>query len=594
MLIRSLVSRMRPLRALCIVTWLAAPLGAPLVAPLLAQPSAAPRTPPASALRRAPTSAVHDLLILNGRVVDGSGAAWFYGDIAVVADRIVAVSPRGTLAGLVARDTLDATGLVVAPGFIDIQGHSGLFLLNGDARVIAKVSQGVTTEILGEGNTPAPLHPTRSMPPNASALVRAFAEPRGFANWLQAMESRGIGINVGSFVGGSTLRAYGMAMRSGRAGPAEVAEMRGALERAMQDGAFGLATALIYPPGVFASTEELVEVASAMRPYGGLYITHMRSEGDQLLEAVDEAISIGRDAGVPVEIYHLKASGTRNFAKGPESIARINAARAAGLDVQANMYPYPAGGTGLTSCLPPAAQEDNRLFTRLADPAERARIRAEIERPTSVWENLCQLSGPENVLIAVLRSDSLAQYSGMRLSEIAAARGTDWIETAFTLIAAEGNRVETLYFMMSEENVALNLRQPWIKIGTDAGGPDPAIATGLVHPRSYGTYTRILGRYVREQRVITLEDAIRKMTSATARRIGLVDRGLLAPGMFADIVVFDPETVIDNATFAQPHQVSTGIVATYVNGVAVWRNGAHTGATPGRAVRGPGAWNPTP
>ena len=550
-----------------------------------------------SALSAAPAIAQtssYDLLILNGRIVDGSGAAWFYGDVAVSGDRIAAVAPRGTLVGAVARDTLDATGLVVSPGFIDIQGHSGWFLLYGDSRVIAKVSQGVTTEILGEGNTPAPLHPTRSLPSNASAQVRAFAEPHGFATWLNAMQSRGISINVGSFVGGSTLRSYGMAMRSGRAGPAEMADMRGALERAMQDGAFGMATALIYPPGVFANTEELTEIARAMRPYGGLYITHMRSEGDQLLDAIEEAVAIGRDAGVPVEIYHLKASGTRNFGKGPESIARINAARAAGIDVQANMYPYPAGGTGLTSCLPPAAQEDNRLFTRLADPRERARIRAEIERPTSIWENLCELSGPENVLIAVLNSDSLKQYSGKRLSEIAAARGTDWIETAFTLIAAERNRVETLYFMMSEENVALNLQQPWIKIGTDAGGPNPAAAAGLVHPRSYGTFTRILGRYVREQQVIPLEEAIRKMTSATARRIGLADRGLLAPGMFADIVVFDPRTVRDNATFEQPHQVSTGVVATYVNGVAVWKQGAHTGAKPGRAVRGPGARNPAP
>ncbi len=558
-------------------------------APLAAQPAASAAN---SSSHDAGT--VHDLLILNGRIVDGTGAAWFYGDVAVHADRIVAVAPRGTLSGAVARDTLDATGLVVAPGFIDIQGHSGNYLLFGDSRVIAKVSQGVTTEILGEGNTPAPLHPTRSLPANPSALQRAFAEPRGFATWLNAMESRGISINVGSFVGGSTLRSYGMAMRSGRAGEAEMAEMRGALERAMQDGAFGLATALIYPPGVFASTEELIDVSRAMRPYGGLYITHMRSEGDQLLEAVDEAVRIGREAGVPVEIYHLKASGTRNFAKGPESIARINAARASGVDVQANMYPYPAGGTGLTSCLPPAAQEDNRLFTRLADPRERARIRTEIERPTSVWENLCELAGPENVLIAVLASDSLRQYSGKRLSEIAAARGTDWIETAFTLIAADRNRVETLYFMMSEENVALNLQQPWMKIGTDAGGPNPAASNGLVHPRAYGTYTRILGRYVREQQVISLEEAIRKMTSATARRVGLAERGVLAPGMFADIVVFDPTTVIDNATFEAPHQVSTGVVATYVNGVAVWMQGAHTGAKPGRAVRGPGARTVSP
>jgi dihydroorotase/N-acyl-D-amino-acid deacylase len=310
---------------------------------------------------------------------------------------------------------------------------------------------------------------------------------------------------------------------------------------------------------------------------------------------VDEAIAIGRESGVPVEIFHLKAAGTRNWSKGPESIARINAARAAGVDVQANMYPYPAGGTGLTSCLPPAAQEDNRLFERLADAAERAKVRAEVEHPTSAWENLCELAGPAGVLIARLNADSLKQYSGMRLSEIAAARGTDWIETAMTLIRAERNRVETMYFLMSEENVALNLQQPWMKIGTDAGGPNPLIAgQGLVHPRAYGTFPRILGRYVRDEGVISLEDAVRKMTSATARRLGITDRGLVAVGMHADLVIFDPTRIIDRATFDAPHQVSEGVVATYVNGVAVWMNGAHTGAKPGRAIRGPGARNNAP
>ena len=553
-----------------------------------AQSASSPQTTP-SALQQV------DLLILGGRVVDGSGAGWFYGDVAVAAGKIHAVSPRGSLSGLSARDTMNATGLVVAPGFIDIQGHSGFYLLVGDSRVIAKVSQGITTEILGEGNTPAPLHPTRSLGRNADALTRRFAEPNGFGTWLNAMESRGISINVGSFVGGSTLRSYGMAQRSGRAGPEAMADMKGALTRAMEDGAFGFATALIYPPGVFADTDELTELARAMQPYGGLYITHIRSEGDQLLEAVDEAIAIGRESGVPVEIFHLKAGGTRNWSKGPESIARINAARAAGIDVQANMYPYPAGGTGLTSCLPPAAQEDNRLFARLDDAAERAKIRAEVEHPTSAWENLCDLAGPGGVLIARLNSDSLKQYSGMRLNEIAAARGTDWIETAMMLIRAERNRVETMYFLMSEENVALNLQQPWMKIGTDAGGPNPLIAgQGLVHPRAYGTFPRILGRYVRDEGVISLEEAVRKMTSATARRLGITDRGLIAVGMQADLVVFDPTTIIDRATFEQPHQVSEGVVATYVNGVAVWMHGAHTGAKPWRALRGPGVRNNAP
>lgn len=540
-----------------------------------------------------PQAAPFDVLILNGRIVDGTGAGWYYGDLAIRGDRIAAMMPRGGLAGRTARDTVDATGFVVAPGFIDIQGHSGWFILHGDSKLIAKVSQGVTTEILGEGSTPAPLHP-RAVGANADALQRRYAQPDGFGQWLKAMEQRGVSLNVGSFVGGSTIRAYGMGMRSGRPSPAALEEMKGAVERAMRDGAFGMATALIYPPGVFADTDELIELSKVMVPYGGLYITHMRSEGDQLLESLDEAIAIGRGSGAPVEIYHLKAGGQRNWSKGPQSIARINAARAAGLDVQANMYPYPAGGTGLTSCLPPAAQEDNRLFARLRDPAERARLRAEIERPTSAWENLCELAGPERVLIARLVADSLKQFSGKRLSEIAAARGTDWIETAFTLIAAEGNRVETIYFLMSEENVALNLKQPWMKIGTDAGGPNPATSAGLVHPRAYGTFPRILGRYVRDEQVISLEDAVRKMTSATARRLGIADRGVLTPGMFADIVIFDPATVADRATFENPHQVSTGIIATYVNGVAVWRNGRHTGAKPGRALRGPGARNSTP
>ena len=563
-------------------------LAAAAAAAAAAQSASSPQTTP-SALQQV------DLLILGGRVVDGSGAGWFYGDVAVAAGKIHAVSPRGSLTGLSARDTMNATGLVVAPGFIDIQGHSGFYLLVGDSRVIAKVSQGITTEILGEGNTPAPLHPTRSLGRNADALTRRFAEPNGFGTWLNAMESRGISINVGSFVGGSTLRSYGMAQRSGRAGPEAMADMKGALTRAMEDGAFGFATALIYPPGVFADTDELTELARAMQPYGGLYITHIRSEGDQLLEAVDEAIAIGRESGVPVEIFHLKAGGTRNWSKGPESIARINAARAAGIDVQANMYPYPAGGTGLTSCLPPAAQEDNRLFARLDDAAERAKIRAEVEHPTSAWENLCDLAGPGGVLIARLNSDSLKQYSGMRLNEIAAARGTDWIETAMMLIRAERNRVETMYFLMSEENVALNLQQPWMKIGTDAGGPNPLIAgQGLVHPRAYGTFPRILGRYVRDEGVLSLEEAVRKMTSATARRLGITDRGLIAVGMQADLVVFDPTTIIDRATFEQPHQVSEGVVATYVNGVAVWMHGAHTGAKPGRALRGPGVRNNAP
>jgi N-acyl-D-amino-acid deacylase len=357
---------------------------------------------------------------------------------------------------------------------------------------------------------------------------------------------------------------------------------------AMEGGAFGIATALIYPPATFASTAELVEAARAMAPYGGLYITHLRSEADELLEAIDEAIEIGRLGGVPVEIYHLKAAGTRNWPKAGAAIARIDAARAAGLDVQANMYPYVAGGTGLTACFPPWASEDDRLFANLADPAARARMREEMQRPAVGWENLCELSEPENVLILGVNRPEHRAYAGQRLSAIAASQGRDWIETAFELVLAERQRVGTIYFMMSEENVRLKLRQPWMKFGTDAGGADPARAQGLVHPRAYGTFPRILGRYVREEGVLQLEDAVRKMTSAVALRLSIPDRGVLRAGMFADIVVFDPATIADHATFDAPHQLSSGVRHVLVNGTAVVRDGAHTGALPGRALRGPG------
>jgi dihydroorotase/N-acyl-D-amino-acid deacylase len=364
--------------------------------------------------------------------------------------------------------------------------------------------------------------------------------------------------------------------------------MRKVVRWAMEGGAFGIATALIYPPANFATTEELVEAGKAMAPYGGIYITHMRSEADQYLEAIDEALRIGAEGGVPVEIYHLKAAGRRNWHKAALAIAKIDSARTAGLDVQANMYPYVAGGTGLTACFPPWASADGRLFENLADTATRARIRAEIEQQTEEWENLCMLASPEGVLILGLREDANRQWIGKRLSEIAAAQNRDWIETAFDLVLSERQGVGTIYFLMDEANVRLQLEQPWIKFGTDADGPDPATARGLTHPRAYGTFTRILGRYVRDEGVIPLEDAVRKMTSAVTTRLRIQDRGVLREGMFADITIFDPRTIADVATFEQPHQLSVGVRHVFVNGTAVVRAGTHTGALPGRALRGPG------
>ena len=533
-----------------------------------------------------------DVVIVNGRIIDGTGAAWFYGDIAIRGDRIARVAPRGALREVAARERIDASGHVVAPGFVDIQSHSReSFLDDGDGRVVSKVTQGVTTEIMGEGTTNAIVNARMfddATSGGAREQLARFGGPRGFDAWLTAMEQHGASVNVGSFLGGNNVRQYAKGLAQGAPTAAELDSMRKVVRWAMEGGAFGIATALIYPPANFATTEELVEAARAMAPYGGIYITHMRSEADQLLEAIDEALRIGREGGVPVEIYHLKAAGQRNWHKAALAIAKIDSARAAGLDVQANMYPYVAGGTGLTACFPPWAAADGKLFENLSDRAMRARIRAEIEQPTEAWENLCELATPAGVLILGLNRPEHRQFVGKRLDEIAAARGADWIETAFDLVLAERQRVGTIYFLMDEANVRLQLQQPWMKFGTDAGGPDPATARGLTHPRAYGTFTRILGRYVRDEQVIPLEDAIRKMSSAVTTRLGIQDRGVLREGMFADIVIFDPNRVADVATFEAPHQVSVGVRDVFVNGVPVVRNAVHTGAKPGRALRGPG------
>lgn len=530
---------------------------------------------------KAPADDRFDVVIGNGRIVDGTGNPWFAGDLAIKGGRIAAIAPAGKLADAEAGTRIDAEGLVVAPGFIDIQGHSRPQLLTGDGRVIGKVTQGVTTEILGEGTTNAP-----------SRSVKEFDGPHGFDAWLRAMEEHGASINFGSFLGSATVREYARGMAQGPPTADELTLMKRLVRDAMKDGAFGLASALIYPPDSFVSTDDLVALCAEMAPLGGVYITHIRSEGDKLLEAIDEAIAIGERAGVPVEIYHLKAAGKRNWEKARRAIERIEAARAAGQDVSADMYPYTAGGTGLTACLPPWAAADGKLFDNLADPATRARIRAEILEPTSDWENLGELATPEGVLVLGLEKEENRKYVGKRLDAIAAERGTDWIDTAMDLILSERQRISTIYFMMSEENVKLQLARPWIKIGTDASGHDPEKADGLVHPRSYGTYPRILGKYVREEKVLPLEEAVRKMTSAVAARLSIADRGLIRPGMHADLVIFDPETIADRATYERPHQLSTGVRDVLVNGVAVVRDGRHTGAKPGRIVRGPGYAKP--
>ncbi len=507
--------------------------------------------------------------------------------MAIAGDRIARVAPRGVLSGTAAKQRLDVRGMVVAPGFIDIQGQSRYQLTLGDGRLISKVTQGITTEIMGEGSSPAPTN-AKTNPTGPWAPGLDFSGTHGFDAWLRAMQAHGGSENFGSFLGAGTVRRYAKGEAQGPATPAELDSMRVVVRNAMMDGAFGIGSALIYPPGNYASTEEPIEIAKAMSPFGGVYITHMRSEGNAWLEAIDEAIRIGKEGGVPVEIYHFKAGGTPNWSKTPLAIAKIDSARAAGLDVQADMYAYTAGATGLSACFPPWASADGKLFDNLANAEVRRRIRAEMDRDTSAWENLCRLGGPEGVLLLYFEKPENAKFIGKRLSEAALIMGKEWEEAAMDLVVSDHRRVETAFFLMSEENVRTSLRQPWMKIGTDADGSDPDHPEGLTHPRTYGNYPRILGKYVRDEHVLTLEDAIRKMTSAVATRLTIPDRGVLRAGFYADIVVFDPATVADRATFERPHQLSVGIKYVFVNGTVVVKDGTHTGAKPGRIVRGPG------
>jgi dihydroorotase/N-acyl-D-amino-acid deacylase len=545
---------------------------------------------PRSSVETTAPGGAYDVVIENGRVVDGTGAAWYYGDVALRGDRIAAIGPRGAFHNARATTRVDATGHVVAPGFIDIQAHSIGHYMTGDGKAISMITQGITTAIHGEGASLGPINDKLLAAETDTAtrrILSGFTGPNGFSKWLEFMVGRGTAQNVGSFIGDGTVRVYA---RDG-AGSVDAGRTRydeAMVARSMRDGAFGIASALIYPPNTYASTEELVEAAKAMAPFGGVYITHMRSEGDKFLEAIDEAMRIGREGGVPVEIFHLKASGPRNWPKMPQAIAKIDSARGAGQDVQANMYLYPAGGNSFASCIPPKYAAGGRLLENLKNPALRATMVAEMHAVDAGYENLCEVATPENVMVVGFRKDANKRFEGKRLSEIASALGKDWAEAIIDLNVDEELQLGEILFLMSEENIRLQLRQPWIKFGTDAGSVDPATANGMVHPRTYGNFPRLFARYVREQQVIPLEDAVRKASSAVASRLSITDRGVLKAGLKADVIIFDPATIVDNATFENPHQLSTGVRDVFVNGVAVLRNGQHTGAKPGVVVRGPG------
>jgi dihydroorotase/N-acyl-D-amino-acid deacylase len=547
---------------------------------------------PGGAPARAPApGGAYDVVITNGRIVDGAGNAWFRGDLAVRGDRIARIAPAGTLGSAPAARRIDAHGMVVAPGFIDIQAQSYENFMFGDGRAISMVTQGITTAILGEGDTPAPVNDKILANVTDSTQRRAmqgFTGAHGFGQWLDFMQRRGVSENVGSFVGSGTVRAWGKGFATGEATAAELDSMRAMVRRAMEDGAFGIGSALIYPPNSYSSTHELIETAKAMAPYGGVYITHMRNEGDEFLEALDEAIRVGKEGGVPVEVYHLKAAGPANWPKMPLAIAKIDSARAAGQDVQADMYLYVAGANGFNACILPKYAADGKLLENLADAAIREQVKADLHRKIRGFDNLCITGGPENVMVTGFTRPELKQYEGKRLAEIARAMNKDWADVIIDLNIAEKANLGEILFLMSEENLKTQLKQPWMKFGTDAGSDDPATAKGMTHPRTYGNFPRLLGKYVRDERVLTLEDAVRKASSAVATRLQLHDRGLLKEGLKADIVIFDPATVRDLATFEKPHQLSVGMQYVLVNGVEVIRDGAHTGAKPGQLVRGPG------
>ncbi|WP_058835795.1 N-acyl-D-amino-acid deacylase family protein [Luteimonas abyssi] len=533
----------------------------------------------------------YDLLIRNGVVYDGSGAAPQRVDVAVDGDRIAALLPAGSDAD--AAQVVDAGGRAVSPGFINTLSWATESLIE-DGRGMSGTRQGVTLEIFGEGWSMGPYNDAMK----ADALrqqgdIRYLIEWTTLGEYLAFLETRGVTPNVASFVGATTIRIHELGEDDVTPDAVQLARMQDLVRAAMREGALGVGTSLIYPPAAFAQTGELVALAQAAAESGGGYVSHMRSEADRFLEALDETIAIARATGERVGVYHLKAAGETNWPKMAQAIARIDAARAEGLQVGADMYAYTAGGTGLTASLPPWVQAGGHdaMIARLKDPAVRDRVIAEMRDPDVEWENLRLLAGSDERLVLIdFRTPALRPLTGKTLAEVARERGTSPEATAIDLIVEDDGRVGTAYFLMSEENVELGLRQPWVTLGSDAesSAPEGVFLRSSTHPRAYGNVARFLGHYVRERGLMTLEEGIHRMTGLPAANWKLRDRGCLQPGCFADIVVFDPATIIDHATYAEPRQFATGVADVFVNGVQVLRDGEHTGATPGRVVRGPG------
>ncbi len=533
----------------------------------------------------------YDLVIRNGRIVDGTGSPWYSGDVAIRGGRIAAIGHLGPAVST--KRTIDAAGKVVAPGFIDMLGQSELTILV-EPRLPSKIYQGITTEITGEGGSAAP---------QSDALVNAdkvgydhlHLNPdwRTYGQYFARLEKQGIGINVADYVGATQVRRMVLGDDDKQPTPAQLDQMRALVREAMEQGAVGLSTSLQYPPAPYARTEELIALAAEAARYGGIYATHMRSEGDAVIPALDEAIRIGREAHIPVEIWHLKVAGKSNWGRMPEVVAKIEAARRAGVDVAADTYAYPAWYNSLSAFVPPWAHDGGtvKLIERLRDPAMRTRIRKDMETPSAAWDNEWhEIPGPEAILLCSLHAPALKPLVGKTLAEAAKLQGKDPIDELFDILIQDEAFTGVAVFAMSEPDVALALVQPWVSINNDSEGTSTEGLLGEQHPhpRAYGTFPRILRKYVREERKLSLEEAIRKFSALPAARLRLADRGVLKAGMWADVVVFDPETVRDVATFENPNQLSQGMEYVLVNGELVIDGGKQTGALPGKVLRGPG------
>lgn len=544
----------------------------------------------ACAPRPTPSPPAYDIVIRGGTVYDGSGSAPRTADVGVRGDRIAAI---GDLSADRGGREIDARGLAVAPGFINMLSWATTSLLH-DGRSQGDIRQGVTLEIFGEGSSPGPVNEAmRQRALEAQRDIRYEIPWTTLGEYLEHLERRGVSPNVASFIGATTVRIHELGHENRAPTPEELARMEALVETAMREGALGVGSSLIYAPADYARTEELIALARAAGRHGGMYISHVRDEGGGLLEALDELITIAREAGVPAEIYHFKASGRANWNKLDAAIRKVDSARAAGLRITADMYTYPASSTGLDATMPTWVQEGgfDAWVERLRDPAIRARVAAEMRGEGDGYDNaFANAGGPDGILLVSFREDSLRYLIGRTLGDVARARGTSPEETAMDLVIQDGSDVGCVFFTMSEENVRRKIAIPWMSFGSDGGSyaTEGVFLRSGTHPRAYGNFARLLGRYVREERIIPLEEAIRRLTLLPATNIGIRDRGALRPGYFADIAVFDPATISDRATFEQPHQYSVGMRHVLVNGVPVLADGEHTGAKPGRFVRGPG------